>query len=170
MRFLRGNVLFADARYAEAEKEFQTLLKDSPKSAHAEEVEYRLALVALYQKDEANTEKRLRHYIQSYPKGPYVTDARYRLAFITFGDDTTLETAKAVIADLQQLEKDAPNDANFAQVHCLTGDAFCRLAEFEPEQIAKHHQAAKAAYERAIKAASTDEVRDYATTNSKALK
>ncbi len=149
MRFLLGNAHFVQGQFDEANKDYVRYLKDFPKGGFAEEAQYREALTLIFGGKYEVALAKFNAYLQQFPKGTFAADAGYRVMVCKYAASLYDE----VIADAKKWEKQFPKDQITGEVFSLLGDA---LAATD-----KHVEAA-AAYTTAYRAATTDEVLDYA--------
>ncbi len=151
MRFLLGNVDFAQAKYGEARKEYERYQSDDPGGPHQEEAFYRIALGTLFAGSYADAFTRVNDYLQRYPEGAFVTDARYRRAQCLFATQKNDEAISACREWLQQYATDPER----GEVLSLLGDV---------EAAGDHLDEALDAYTQAYKVAANDELLGYTTT------
>jgi TolA-binding protein len=148
MRFLLANARFAQAKYDQARKDYETYLAEYPSGVHAEEVIYRIGLTSLFGGNYDAARKELGAYLEKYPQGTFRADAKYRLAVCDYAASKFPE----VIAACRAWEKEYPNDPMLGEVLALEADAQASEGD---------QQAALDLYIRSYKAASTDEVLNY---------
>jgi len=149
MRFLLGNAYFGKGAFAEARENYRLYAKDYPKGIFAEEVAYRDALSLIYEGKYEEAFAAFGLYLKQYPDGAFAADAGYRSMLCKYAADRFQE----IVADVAIWEKKYPNDSIRGEVLSLLGDALAGLDK--PVEAA-------AAYTRAYRAASSDDVLSYA--------
>lgn len=149
MQLMLGNAHFMLGETEAARKDYQKYLKDFPKGQFAEEAQYREALTTVYLGKYESALTALNSYLQKYPKGDFAADAGYRVMVCKYAASDN----EAVIADAQKWAKEHPKNPIAGEVYSLLGDALA--AEDKTADAA-------AAYTKAYKAATTDEVLNYA--------
>jgi TolA-binding protein len=149
MRFLLGNAHFVQGQFDEARKHYTRYLTDFPKGGYAEEAEYRAALTTLILGDYEAALAALNAWLQKYPKGAFTAEADYRVLVCKYAASLNDE----VIADARKWQKKHGNDPIAGEVLSLLGDA-----------LAADDKTAEAAdaYTQSYKAATSDEVLNYA--------
>ena len=147
--FLVANAQFAQGKYDEAAASYHKYLDQYKDGTHVEDAVYRIALGSLFSGKYEEATKQLQAYMAKYPQGEAIPDAKYRLAVC----DTAAQDYKKVIAECQDWLKQYPHDQQQGEVLSLLGDAY--TSTDKPDE-------AFDAYQRSYKAATTDEVLNYA--------
>ncbi|HEY8669357.1 MAG TPA: tetratricopeptide repeat protein, partial [Terriglobales bacterium] len=119
-----------------------------PKGANAEDVNYRIALSALFAGKYQDAMNQLQAYVDKHPNGHFLSDAKYRLAVCKYAASLYDE----VIADCQAWEKQFPTNPQLGEVLALLGDAYA---------ASDREAAAIPIYIRSYQTAATDEVMNY---------
>ena len=134
--------------YDEAVAEYKKYLSEFPKGANAEDVNYRIALCALFAGKYQEAMNQLQDYIAKHPSGYFLPDAKYRLAVCKYAASLYDE----VITDCQAWEDEFPNNPQLGEVLALLGDA---------DAASGREAAAIPVYIRSYQTATTDEVMNY---------
>jgi TolA-binding protein len=149
MRFLLGNSHFMQGQYAEARKEYQRYAKDFPKGSSYEEAVYRNALTLIFEGTYEPALAAFNAYLEQFKGGTFAPDGRYRVMVCKYAGSLYDE----IIADADAWQRDFPNHEMTGEVMTLLGDALA--AQDKTAEAAE-------AYTKAYKAATTDEVLNYA--------
>lgn len=149
MRFLLGNAHFMQGEFGEARKHYKRYLKDHPKGGFLEEAVYRDALTLIFEGKYEDALAAFNAYLAQYKGGAFAADAGYRVMVCKYAGSLYEE----VIADAKAWEKQFAKHEIAGEVFALLGDALA--AESKTEEAA-------AAYTKAYKSATTDEVLNYA--------
>jgi tetratricopeptide (TPR) repeat protein len=148
MLMLLGHARFSQGQWDNAKKDYEKYLQQYPSGSNKEEVSYRLATIEVFSGRYEEALKKLDVYLTAFPKGEYAQDAKYRIAVCYYAAREFDDVIKKCEAWLTEF----PKDPMIGEVNSLLGDAYAALN--------KHPEAASA-YERAVKAATTDEVLVY---------
>ena len=150
MLLLLANSRFSQGNFEASLEAYKKYASTYPKGKYLEEVEYRRALASLFAGKYEEALKALQGFMAKYPKSNFVPDARYRLAVCKYAASLYEE----VTADCNAWEKDyGTGTPPFAEVASLKGDCLAALGR---------NDEAITAYTAAYKAASSDEVLNYA--------
>ena len=147
--YLLGNVYFGQGKFDEANAMYEKCRKDFPDGQHFEEATYRIALCSIFTGKYEEAMRQVTDYLAKYPKGSFVADAKYRLAVCKYAASQEDE----VIADCRAWLKQFNNDPMSGEVLALLADAL---------DASGNSDEAIETYLRAYKAATTDEVMNYA--------
>ncbi len=149
IRLLLGNVQFGQGKYEEAVAQYQKYLTEYPSGINAEEAEYRIAMARLFAGKYEDAFGALTKYTEKFPSGAFVEDAKYRLAVCKYA----AQDYDQVVAACEAWANEYPGSEQLGEVDALLGDAFAAKGQTDE---------ALAAYTKAYKAATTDEVLNYA--------
>jgi TolA-binding protein len=149
MRLGLGNARFMQGEFENARKDYRSYLQEFPKGQFVEEAQYREALTTVFLGEYEPALGALNAYLQKYPGGAFAADAGYRAMVCKYAASLYDE----VIADAQKWQTKHPKDQIGGEVFSLLGDSFA--AEDKTAEAA-------AAYTRSYKAATSDEVLNYA--------
>lgn len=151
-----GHAYFAAGNWTAAAEAYKRFREAFPRSAYAEDVDYRAALATLFGGDLKPARKQLDAYLAKYPKAKYETDARYRLAVCAYGSQDW-ENALKLVADWQTRFGEDPQ---LGDVLALRGDVF-RSSNRPAEALES--------YRLAVSSAGNDQVLAYALGEAAAL-
>lgn len=149
IRFLLGNALFLKGSFAEAREQYRIYLREYAKGNFREEVVYREALAAIYAGKYEEALAAFAIYLKEFPDGAFAADAEYRRLLCLYAGSSYNE----IVSEVGLWEKRFPNNPILGEVLSLLGDAHAELNR--PVQAAM-------AYGRALRAATSDEVLNYA--------
>jgi TolA-binding protein len=149
VRFLLGNANFMKGSFSEARESYKTYAKDYPQGVYREEASYRVALSLIYEGNYEEALSALQTYLREFPSGAFAADAGYRILVSKYA----ARRYEEIVAEVPIWEKQHPNDSIRGEVLSLLGDALAGLQK--PAEAA-------AAYTRAYRAATSDEVLNYA--------
>lgn len=104
--FRRAEILFGEGRYAEAVKEYRTVVSRFPNDALADDAQYKAAYTELYYKNTAAdyeaAGKDFQKLIQKFPESSWTREAENWLALLAQLDSLKKDKEK-LKADLQRL-------------------------------------------------------------------
>ena len=149
MMFLKSNAQFAQGEYDPAKEGYHAYLKEYANGTHAEEATYRLALCDLFAGKYEDALTGIDAYLQKFPSGVQLPDALYRKAVCQYAFSKYDE----VIKECEDWLKKYPGDQQQGEVESLLGDSYTATAKTDE---------ALSAYNKSYKAATTDEVLNYA--------
>jgi len=149
--FYQGLAHFIDADFALSAPLFEKVLKDFPKSRLYEATLYHLAMTCFLNNDYKKTLAACKEFLAKFPKGPFAGDMRYRLSFVDTNDARV--KPEKIIEDLESFLKAHPDDVSNGSMLCLLADTYKKKHDDDK---------ALAAYKRAVRTKSPDDVIQYA--------
>ncbi len=157
MRYGLGNARFLQGKYGEALATYARYQQDYPRGTFSEEVFYRVALAQFFLNKTDEARQGFAEYADRYPAGVYLADVRYRQGMIRFAVEEYPEAIRATEDWEKQFGADHPQ---IGEVLSLRGDALNSLDRADE---------AIAAYERAAKLATADEMANHTLTEAAKL-